>query len=93
MRLKADEIASIVSTVKSFDDEACVYLFGSRVDDTKRGGDIDLLIMSTLLTRNDTRKIKARLWELLGEQKIDILLAADDSEPFVKLALETGVRL
>ena len=70
-----------------------MYLFGSRVDDSKKGGDIDLLVMSDRLTRDDKRRIKTRLYELIGEQKIDILLAADDSDPFVKLALETGVKL
>jgi uncharacterized protein len=93
MRLKDFEQDAILSTVKCLDKNARVYLFGSRVDDTKRGGDIDLLVMSDSLTSGDKRAIKIKLYELLGEQKIDILLAADDSDPFVKLALETGVKL
>jgi len=93
MRLKDYEQVAILSTVKCLDSNACVYLFGSRVDDTKKGGDIDLLVMSDILTSDDKRAIKTKLYELLGEQKIDIVLAADDSDPFVKLALETGVKL
>jgi predicted nucleotidyltransferase len=93
MRLKNSEQVAILSTVKCLDKNARVYLFGSRVDDTKRGGDIDLLVMSDRLTRDDKRTIKLKLWELLGEQKIDLVLASDDSEPFVKLALESGVQL
>lgn len=93
MRLKDFEQIAILSTVQCLDKNARVYLFGSRVDDTKKGGDIDLLVMSESLTREDTRTIKIKLYELLGEQKIDIVLAADDSDPFVKLALETGVEL
>lgn len=93
MRLKDSEQVSILSTVKNLDEDARVYLFGSRVDDTKKGGDIDLLIMSDKLTLDNKRAIKIKLYELLGEQKIDIVLAADDSNPFVKLALETGVEL
>ena len=93
MRLKDSEQVVILSTVKSLDENARVYLFGSRVDDTKNGGDIDLLVISDKLTRDDKRTIKIKLYELLGEQKIDIVLAADDSEPFVKLALGTGVEL
>lgn len=93
MRLKDSEQVVILSTVKSLDENASVYLFGSRVDDTKKGGDIDLLVLSDILTRDDKRTIKIKLNELLGEQKIDIVLAADDSDPFVKLALETGVKL
>jgi predicted nucleotidyltransferase len=93
MRLNDFEQFAIVSTVKSFDSEAAVYLFGSRVDDKKKGGDIDILILSGILTRDDKRNIKTKLYELLGEQKIDIVLAVDDSDPFVKLALGTGVKL
>ena len=93
MRLNDSELAAIRATVKSFDPEARLYLFGSRIDDSKRGGDIDLLIMSDILTLESKRSIKIRLYEVLGKQKIDIVLAADDSNPFVKLALETGVEL
>ncbi len=93
MRLKDSEQIAILSTVKSLDPNARIYLFGSRVDDTKKGGDIDLLVMSDSLTREDKRTIKIKLYDLLGEQKIDIVLATDDSDPFVKLAIETGVKL
>lgn len=93
MRLKDFEQAAILSTVKCLDGNARIYLFGSRVDDSKKGGDIDLLVMSDQLTSDDKRTIKLKLYELLGEQKIDIVLAADDSDPFVKLALATGVML
>ena len=93
MRLKDFEHNAIVSTVKHLDNDATVYLFGSRVDDSKKGGDIDLLVLSNRLTSNDKRTIKMRLYELLEEQKIDLLIAADDSNSFVKLALGTGVKL
>ena len=93
MRLKDFEKIAIVSTVKCLDNDASVYLFGSRVDDTKKGGDIDLLVLSDRLVSDDKRIIKMKLYDLLGEQKIDLLIAADDSDPFVKLALVTGVKL
>ncbi len=93
MRLKEFERTAILTTVRCFDEHAVVYLFGSRVDDAKKGGDIDLLVLSEQLSRDDKRAIKSRLYELIGEQKIDLLLAADDVDPFVRLALETGVRL
>lgn len=93
MRLKDYEQAAILATVKHFDSNARVYLFGSRVDDTKRGGDIDLLLMSDRITTDTKRAIKIRLYEALGEQKIDIIVATDDSDPFVQLALGSGVEL
>lgn len=89
MRLKNFEHNAIVSTVKLLDNDATIYLFGSRVDDSKKGGDIDPLVLSSRLTSNDKRTIKMRLYELLEEQKIDLLIAADDSNPFVKLALSS----
>lgn len=93
MRLKDSEIAAIRSTIQNLDRDAQIYLFGSRVDDGKKGGDIDLLVMSAKLVREDKRAIRMKLYELIGEQKIDILIASDDADPFVKLALDTGVRL
>lgn len=93
MRLTEPEISAIQQTVHALDSAASIYLFGSRVDDTKRGGDIDLLIISDLLSSADAGKIRWRLWELIGEQKIDIVIAKDDSEPFVRIALREGVPL
>ncbi len=60
MRLKARIINTINDAVgKSFGD-VNVYLFGSRVDDTKKGGDIDIAIESDL-SRIDFRRSKAKL--------------------------------
>lgn len=93
MRLKEYEQAAIKSTVNYFDPAARVYLFGSRVDDAKKGGDIDLLVISACITSDEKRAMKSKLYDAIGEQKIDIVLAKDDSEPFVKLALDSGVEL
>ena len=73
-----------------------VWLFGSRVDDSKRGGDIDLLLRPQQPDQAMTRKLKLlRLLEQqLGERKIDILIETpDDPRPIVRVAHETGVRL
>ena len=93
MRLKDYEQAAILTTVRLFDEGAVVYLFGSRADDTKKGGDIDLLIFSGRIDRDAARAIKSRLYDLLGEQKIDLVVTTDPADPFVCVALETGVRL
>lgn len=93
VRLEQWEVDAIRTAVGNFDASASVYLFGSRVDDGKRGGDIDLLIMSDLLSSHDAGKIRWRLWELIGEQKIDIVIAKDASDPFVRIAMNEGVLL
>lgn len=93
MRLNSSEIEAIKTTVARRDPAARVYLFGSRVDDTKRGGDIDLLIMSDVLSSDDRGNIRWDLCGKLGEQKIDILIAKDITDPFVALAYRTGKQL
>ena len=93
MRLTDFEISSIRQTVHTLDTDAVIYLFGSRADDDKRGGDIDLLIISDKLSPAAAGQVRWRLWELIGEQKIDIVIAKDDSEPFVRIALKEGVLL
>ena len=94
MRLKPNEVAAIKTTILNLDSDADIFLFGSRTDDSKKGGDIDIVILSPRLTTgDDKRAIKKVLYGLLGVQKIDIILAADVADPFVKLALQTGVKL
>lgn len=93
MRLSMQEHNAIVQAVKGFDPQARIYLFGSRVDDAGKGGDIDILVFSKKLTFDDKLQIKAKLFATIEEQKIDILIAQDTSEPFVQMAFEDGVEL
>lgn len=93
MRLKADEITVITSAIREYDPESHIYLFGSRTDDLAKGGDIDILVMSSRLTFRDKLKIKARIFQQMGEQKLDILIAPDLGDPFVRMAKEKGVPL
>lgn len=93
MRLSPYEIQSIKSSIGKFDSEAAIYLFGSRVNDKKKGGDIDLLIFSNVLTDRDTIKIEMALFDKIEEQKVDLVIAKDTSQPFVRIALKNGIRL
>ncbi len=93
MRLKDFEIQAIKKAIYSLDSGASIYLFGSRVDDNKKGGDIDLLIFSGKLAYQDKIKIKKQLFETIEEQKIDLIIAQNNADPFIRLALEQGVRL
>ncbi|WP_422138290.1 nucleotidyltransferase family protein [Endozoicomonas sp. ALC020] len=93
MRLSESERKAIVSAIQQFDPDAEIWLFGSRVDDQARGGDIDLLILSDKLNPDDKMRIRLALYEKLGEQKIDLVIAADDSDPFTRIALAEGVSL
>jgi predicted nucleotidyltransferase len=75
------------------DSGAEIWLFGSRVDDAAKGGDIDLLILSASLTVADKMKIRLALYDQLGEQKIDLVIAENADDPFTRIALDEGVRL
>jgi predicted nucleotidyltransferase len=93
VRLTESEIKAIKQCVQTLDSHAKTYLFGSRVDSRKKGGDIDLLILSQQLNFDDKLRLKIQLFEQIGEQKIDIVIAKDTSDPFVRLALKQGVML
>lgn len=99
MRLSEQTQHVISSTARQmFGDGVRIWLFGSRVDDAARGGDIDLLIETdvTLESRAAAAgRFNAKLQMSLGEQKIDILLvdAATPLLPIHQIARETGVRL
>lgn len=94
MRLKEFEVRAIKDAVYSLDKTANVYLFGSRTDDNKRGGDIDLLIISKKLKFGDKYKIYSKIISILDEQKIDIIINnGTDTNYFVKEALKNGLQL
>jgi len=97
MRLKKDEIEIIKETTKKiFGNDAKVYLFGSRVDDNKKGGDIDLYIETNLKENIIERKLKLidELHKHLGEQKIDIVINNFSDEKFIyQIAKDEGILL
>lgn len=70
-------------------------LFGSRVDDAKRGGDIDILIIGDAERDYDKlRGIRIELSNKLGEQKIDVVYEQRGViSPFGKLALMDGAQI
>jgi len=93
MRLTAKEKKSIKKTIAKVDAQAKVYLFGSRVDDSKKGGDIDLFIYSKNIDRKIKRQIKINLYKEIGEQKIDIIVSDSMDKPFFKLISKDGLLL
>ena len=78
--------------------DVVIRLFGSRVDDTQKGGDIDLLIEThqSLANRFDVEsKLAARLYIRLGGRKVDVLLmdVLTQVQPIHTQALKTGIVL
>ena len=67
--------------IETFEDGK-IYLFGSRVDDTKRGGDIDLYLCPSQKFEDEKirrRSFLIKLDEYIGEQKIDAVMAKDEA--------------
>ena len=93
MRLSAEEKAVIREVVREADPDASVYLFGSRVDDSAAGGDIDLLILSRRLSLAEELRIKVRILDRIGWQKLDLVVARDTGSPLAAEAVAEGVRL
>jgi len=94
MRLSNEEIELLKRKLYSLSNEAKLYLFGSRIDDSKRGGDIDLLVVSSKLTKRDMRVLRVEFFKHFGEQKLDIVLDNGEfKETFVKLIIKEAILL
>jgi len=95
MRITENEKNVIIEAVKNVDPAAQVWLFGSRTDDSKKGGDIDIAILSEKINNDVMQKIQVRrfICNRIGEQKIDIITSSDGKEAFFRLAVEEGIML
>jgi len=98
VRLTPAQIEAIrFSSQTVFGSDADILLFGSRVDDAKRGGDIDLLIKPNIMkkvTLADKIHFLNQLEKMIGERKVDVVIEApNDCRPIVRIARETGVLL
>lgn len=93
------ELAAIRDTVRALvGDSASVRLFGSRVDDGARGGDIDLLVELETPVDSAARlsaRIGARLQQVLGDRRIDVLVAAPNLQEGAihRIARESGIEV
>ena len=78
-----------------FGQDTKIYLFGSRTDDTKRGGDIDLYIEPADKNHLFDKKLQflVTLTKILGEQKIDVVISKDKNRLIERIALTTGIEL
>ncbi len=105
MRLTEAEISIIKRAIKGrFGSVRRIFLFGSRVDDEKRGGDIDLLVETLEAGRIALLHQAQAVSEIqfaLGDRKIDMILAHPegseedllDVRPVVRISRATGIAL
>lgn len=100
MRLSDLEKKSITETFDKFSKPFMrLYLFGSRVDETKKGGDIDLLIvMGQGGLKSDFARLDfiVELKKKIGERRIDVTLVLAEelkTDPFLASVMESAVEL
>ncbi|MBN2702400.1 MAG: nucleotidyltransferase domain-containing protein [Methylothermaceae bacterium] len=99
MRLSPGQRDTIRKIVKSaFGRGARVFLFGSRLDDVARGGDIDLYVEVDYLLPNRAAaasRLIAELQRVLGDQSIDVVLVdpGTQPQPVHEIARRQGVAL
>lgn len=96
MRLSSFEQRMIKQAFLESFESGEIYLFGSRVDDKQRGGDIDLYIVpSKKFDDEKERKINflVKLDTYIGEQKIDVVVAKNSRRLIEQEALKHGIKL
>jgi predicted nucleotidyltransferase len=85
MRLSEKEISAIKNNILNFDQDAKIYLFGSRTNDKAKGGDIDVLVISDKIGFNEKLKIRTGIFKEIEEQKLDLVVKKDFNDVFVKM--------
>jgi predicted nucleotidyltransferase len=97
MRLTSHQQTAIKKlTTEIFGSDARLMLFGSRVDDSKKGGDIDLYIETKDADMTLDKKIRllTALNLALDEQKIDLVVNNFTKEKAIyTIAKQTGIEL
>jgi len=68
-----------------------IYLFGSRINDMARGGDIDVLILTTDPTEKSIlRKIRIEFIKKFGWRKIDLVNFTYSDKSIFKQVIESN---
>jgi len=92
LRLSDKEIALIKSNSQKLFGDALVYIFGSRIDESKRGGDIDIYIDAK--EKKDLFRKKLRLKSMLEDslyKPVDVIVSTDKERAIEKEAFKYGV--
>ena len=95
MRINQEKISFLKQQISEIDPGSNLYLFGSRVDDKLKGGDIDILILSNQrIPLAQLRSIKIAFYKRFGIQKLDLVNRLfSDQDSFKKLILLDSVEL
>ena len=98
MRLSGHYVSEIKAAAReAFGADAIVRLFGSRIDDEQRGGDIDIHVEAApeAADLDHELRFRALVWKSLDEPQIDVVVAARGAAPrwIDRAALREGLVL
>ncbi len=103
MRLKPEEISVFIDTLSALleEGEGNLYLYGSRIDASLRGGDIDLLLIVRSSKKakelvKERFRILSHFKKKLGDRRIDFSILSETelvSNLFYQGVLKTAVLL
>ena len=99
MRLTPAQIDTIKSTAQAvLGPDVQVTLFGSRVHDDQKGGDVDLMMEVQQAIPEPAlmaARVASRVSRSMHGRKVDVLLRAPNlqEQPIHRIAMQEGVRL
>lgn len=102
MRLKESDVLALGDVVASALEGAAarLLLYGSRTDDAKRGGDIDLILVCADEAAPRLKKMKGKLLvefaKKIGERRVDFMVVSETDagiDPFVQSVLPQALLL
>ena len=95
MRLETEQVQAIREEIHQSNPAAEIYLYGSRADDSARGGDIDLLVVSDKLGFRELLHLRTAILDRIGWQQLDLVVRRPDqlNEPLAVVARQTGIKL
>jgi predicted nucleotidyltransferase len=88
LRLSAEAINVIQDAFLRVFETGDLYLFGSRVDDNRKGGDIDLYIVVDNQHRMGEKRIEflTKIKHKIGDQRIDLVINRGTKRPIDRIA-------
>ncbi len=99
MRLTGDQVEAIRRlAIEVAGDQVRVRVFGSRLDDAARGGDVDIMLELAEPVDNPAllaAQMSARVSRVMNGRKVDVLLSAPNLMrlPIHEVAFKEGVLL
>ena len=95
MRLNSTELHALRSILRALDPAGRIYLYGSRTDDLRRGGDIDVYLQASSPIDLKTQLSTQYRLELACDTHVDLLVKnpGQPAQPIHKIAIEQGILL